>query len=344
MPTNLFAADVSFPSLDETKSDRENLLQVTNYLYMMLENLRYTLGNLGEGNFNGAELDSIAKTINEPVFARIQNEEDRLTELSVTADGLNGRVSTAEGTISELSLSAGILSNRITSAEGNISTLQQTASALSSQLSNAEGNISTLQQTATSLSSRMNSAEGSVSSLQQTVNSFSLSVSNGEDSSTISLNRNGVAVSSKTISFSGMVLFSDLSRSNSYTIINGGNIRTGKISAIDFEGCNYKTLLGSGQAISDGEIMMCYLGYGNVAGGIKLDTGGSGSPNEANWRMFIYTSKVYSVPFALKLKSSGGMSLESDQLIYMEAATTLRIVAPSIHLAGNVYINNVLQS
>lgn len=59
--------------------------------------------------------------------------------------------------------------------------------------------------------SYLDTLPSSVSSLTQTVNSITLSVSNGESSSTIKLLRDGVVVSSKSISFSGMVTFSDLS-------------------------------------------------------------------------------------------------------------------------------------
>lgn len=61
--------------------------------------------------------------------------------------------------------------------------------------------------------------------------SLALSVTNGENSSTISLTKNGVSLSSQTIQFTGEVVFkSDLSTAGS-TNINGANITTGKISA-----------------------------------------------------------------------------------------------------------------
>lgn len=61
--------------------------------------------------------------------------------------------------------------------------------------------------------------------------SLKLSVSNGEKSSTISLTKDGVSLSSQTIQFTGQVVFkSDLSTAGS-TSINGANITTGKISA-----------------------------------------------------------------------------------------------------------------
>lgn len=61
--------------------------------------------------------------------------------------------------------------------------------------------------------------------------SLKLSVSNGEKSSTISLTKDGVSLSSQTIQFTGQVVFkSDLSTAGS-TSIDGSNITTGKISA-----------------------------------------------------------------------------------------------------------------
>ena len=298
MPSSLQTLDTAFPKIDEHQTTEENLNQVVNYLYMLLENLRYTLGNLGEENFNDTELDSIGKLITEPVWARIADDEGNIHTLNVTAqnllsqiNGINGNISTlqqtaetlssrittadgnisaltqtanslsskisdAEGNISSLTQTVNGLGSKISSAEGNISTLQQTANSLSTKVSNAEGNISTLQQTANSLSSKISTAEGNISSLQQTasslstkvsnvegsvstltqtVNGFSLSVSNGTSSSTIQLMSGSTVISSKSISFSGMVTFSDLS-TNGSTTINGGNITTGEIDAVDIRG------------------------------------------------------------------------------------------------------------
>ena len=256
MPSSLQTLDTAFPKIDDHQTTEENFNQVVNYLYMLLENLRYTLGNLGEDNFNDAELDSIAKLIQEPIWARIADDEGNIHTLNVTAqnllsqvsdlDGnlsalqqtaetLSSRITTADGNISALTQTANSLSSKISDAEGNISSLSQTANGLSSKISTAEGNISSLQQTASSLSSKVSNVEGSVSTLTQTVNGFSLSVSNGTSSSTIKLMSGSTVISSKSISFSGMVTFSDLS-TNGSTTINGGNITTGEIDAVDIRG------------------------------------------------------------------------------------------------------------
>lgn len=258
MPSSLQTLDTAFPKIDDHQTTEENFNQVVNYLYMLLENLRYTLGNLGEDNFNDTELDSIGKLITEPVWARIADDEGNIHTLNVTAqnllsqvsdlDGnlsalqqtaetLSSRITTADGNISALTQTANSLSSKISDAEGNISSLSQTVNGLSSKITTAEGNISSLQQTAGTLSTKVSNVEGSVSTLTQTVNGFSLSVSNGTSSSTIKLMSGSTVISSKSISFSGMVTFSDLSKKGS-TTINGSNITTGTINACNINGVN----------------------------------------------------------------------------------------------------------
>lgn len=57
MPGSLFAADLQYPDLSRYESTEQKLSVVQNYLFLLLETLRYTLRNLSmEDNFNQAEL------------------------------------------------------------------------------------------------------------------------------------------------------------------------------------------------------------------------------------------------------------------------------------------------
>lgn len=330
MPSNILTTDTSFPQLTEEQSTDEKFGVITNYLYMLLEQLRYSMANLGRENFNDAEFDSIANIITEPVYVQLEG---------------------VEGEVASLQLTAQSLTSRITDAEGNISTLQQTSSSLLVRVSDAEGNISSLQVTAQSLTSRITNAEGSISSLTQTVNSITLSVSNGEYSSTIRLLMDGVIISSRTIQFSGMVTFSDLEGSGT-TYINGDNIQTGTISAINISGCiiegsTFRSTLQYNGAIG-GEIEFYYLSDYYLAGGIRLDDQGAGTQYENRYRMFVYTESVAGVNFALKLEAAGGISMEAGENVYIEAGTRLTLRAydditidgrASVSISGDLYIN-----
>ncbi len=208
MPSNLLNADTSFPRFAGQTSDSEKIEKITSYLFMLLEQLRWSLSNLDKDNFNDAGLGEIGEIITQPVYIRLEGTEGDLHKLDLTAQSL---------------------SSRIQDAEGNVSQLQQTARTLTSRIADTEGNVSTLQQTAHSLSSRVQDAEGNASTALQLANGMRLSVTNGDSSSTITLTANGAAISSQNISFTGMVTYAGLSGGT--TIIDGACIKTGLIDA-----------------------------------------------------------------------------------------------------------------
>jgi hypothetical protein len=127
MPSNILAADVLFPHLTEKQSTDEKFTVVTDYLYMLLEQLRYTLANLGEGNFNETELANIGNVITEPVFIQLQGLEGQMASLSVTAEEIRGTVGTLDGKYSTLSVTVDEISGTVGTLNGKYSTLSQTA-------------------------------------------------------------------------------------------------------------------------------------------------------------------------------------------------------------------------
>ena len=152
MPNNFLNADISFPTFTADQTDGEKLDVVTNYLYMLLEQLRYTLGNLGAGNFNDAELEDIGKHIREPVYIELESVSGDVAKLEITTSGLTSTVQSQGGDISTLKQTANALSSTVQSQGGDISTLKQTANALSSTVQSQGGAISKLEQTASGLS------------------------------------------------------------------------------------------------------------------------------------------------------------------------------------------------
>lgn len=373
MPTDLLTTDTNFPKFKSDKKLPERVDEMQNYLYMLLEQLRYTLGNLDLRNFNQDALTKFAGTITDPILVRLEGTEGELTAFQVALGQLASQVSDAEGNISQISQTVNGLSSRVTDAEGNISQLSQTVTGLSFQVSdtagnvsqlsqtvnglstrvtNTEGSISQVSQTVSGLTTRVSNAEGSISQLSQTVNGFALQVTNGETTSTIALTSGGAVISSQTINMQGLVSFSSLSTAGA-TTINGANITTGTISAITMSGNTITggTITGSKirsvGGFTDGlEFYSGSVSSQNQVGGFHYD------PTQAN--LFLYTSNSW----ALKLKSSGGMSIESGSNIYMDAndyitidspqpitlrhssaGNYIRITANGVDLRGNVYVN-----
>ena len=325
MPSNILNTDVMFPQLTGGKSTEQTIYEVLNYLYMLREQLRYSLANLGIENINPTSFEEIANIITEPVYLQIKDEEGNMASLIAEVDSL---------------------SSRLTDTEGNVSSLVQTTTSLSTRMTDAEGNIGTLQLTATSLQTSVSSLDGEVTKITQTVNGLTLSVTNGEDSSVLRLMSGSAQLSSATIEITGMVTFSDLSNTDGKTVINGGNVSTGTISAINIEGCNitgsiFKTILSSSGNVG-GEVKMYYIddvSDNYLAGGLRLDSdGGNG---DAQYRLFLYTENVLGENFALKLLAAGAMSLESGSDIYIIAngSGEVSISASTIRLLGQVLVN-----
>ena len=269
MPGNILSADTQFPNFAGQESPAEQIRTIRNYLYMLLEQLRYTLNNLDAGNFNSEGLKEIQDAISQPILKQLSDTDGNLAELQVTAAGLASRVSSNEGNISQLEQTAQGLSSRVGDAEGNISSLQQTANGLSSRVTSAEGNISTLQQTANGLSSRVSNAEGSISSLSQTASGLETRVANAEGAvSTVSQKVNGVTVTTgygQTFLAGDRIVMS--SNVNNYMAIGANGLEVwinGMIKALigqTYGADNYSVILGNTnpavvQKIYDGNNLM----------------------------------------------------------------------------------------
>lgn len=263
MPSNLMMSDSSFPQFTgETTEEKVNKIQ--NYLYMLLEQLRYSLGNISMDNMNSSDLESLAGYITEPVTMHLSDIDGRVTDIVADMDGVFSRVS------------------------------------------NAEGHVSTL---------------------SQTVNGLYLSVETNGSGSYIRLTSNGTSIgSSGMVDISGFVTFSSLANANDKTIINGGNIKTGKISALTFEGCQFVcsiTSLTQEGLEANGQIKFMVSGFEEPVGGIRFDTKGKTNENETAQRLFLYTknleiAKNVFLPVPLKLDSQAGISLRADEDIYMQ--------------------------
>ena len=269
MPGNILSADTQFPNFTGQENPAEQIRTIRNYLYMLLEQLRYTLNNLDAGNFNTEGLKEIQDAISQPILKQLSDTDGNLAELQVTAAGIASRVSSNEGNISQLEQTAQGLSSRVGDAEGNISSLQQTANGLSSRVASAEGNISTLQQTANGLSSRVSNAEGSISSLSQTASGLETRVANAEGAvSTVSQKVNGVTVTTgygQTFLAGDRIVMS--SNVNNYMAIGANGLEVwinGMVKALigqTYGADNYSVILGNTnpavvQKIYDGNNLM----------------------------------------------------------------------------------------
>lgn len=107
MPGSFGYIDTNFPTFTGGESADEKVATIQQYLYMLLEELRYTLRNLDIAkNFNDTSVRRFTEVITEPLYASLSSAEGKISELTLTAEGLKTRVADAEGNISLVSQTA----------------------------------------------------------------------------------------------------------------------------------------------------------------------------------------------------------------------------------------------
>lgn len=200
MPSNWLYIDTNFPTFTGEEETEEKVSSIQNYLFMLVEQLRYSLHNLDLKNMNPAAVERFTGTITEPIYGRIEDAEGNITQLGITAQGLAAKISDAEGNIASLQVTATQLASQISDANGNISQLQQTASSIMTTVSNQAGQISSLWQTATGIQTTVSNQAGQISEIRQSVDSISFNV-NG---SSLELTKDGVTVS-KTLQAAALI-------------------------------------------------------------------------------------------------------------------------------------------
>ena len=102
MPANWLYMDSKFPDFNGNISTEEKLEQLQNYLYMLVEQMRYTTQNLDTTNMNQTALNSWEAAITKPLYLLLEGEGERLTQLSVTADGLTALVQSQQQQVQEV--------------------------------------------------------------------------------------------------------------------------------------------------------------------------------------------------------------------------------------------------
>lgn len=145
MPNNLKIADTNLPDLSGM-SQKEQISTLTNYLYMLLENLRYVLNNLGISNFNDEELNGMQKLFNGPVIQQVQDVEGNLSTISQEVDNIITQVEDVEGNLSTISQDVDNITSQVEDVEGNYSNLSQEVNSLTSTVSNLSGQFSQVKQ------------------------------------------------------------------------------------------------------------------------------------------------------------------------------------------------------
>lgn len=237
MPSNWLYIDTNFPSFTQKESASDKIETMQDYLFMLVEQLRYTLHNLDLSNMNKTAADEFVKQITDPIYGEIKDAEGNITQVALVAEGLAARIG---------------------DAEGNITQLQATAQGLSASISNLNGSVTNLTADVngirTTVSTKIDATQAQ-SIFDQSATGFTLGATSGENGTIFKLNYNGVQVAS-----TGSI---DLcvDAVNIYGTLTAGALRGGSVS-----------LLAGDTPV--GSMDLAYTGTGQVGVGLTATYGG----------------------------------------------------------------------
>lgn len=152
MAGNFINIDTGFPTFTGSESEKERTTKMLNYLRQLVDELKYTLNNLEEKNFNRSGLDKIMEDGTEDIREQEEILAAQLQQTNASVSNLSSRVGNLEG-----------LPARMTAAENNIADMQQDISDNATAISNNATAIGILNQTLTRLLSAVSvDASGNV--------------------------------------------------------------------------------------------------------------------------------------------------------------------------------------
>lgn len=209
MPSNWLYIDTNFPSFTQKESVNDKVETMQDYLFMLVEQLRYTLHNLDLSNMNKTATDEFVKQITDPIYGEIKDAEGNITQVALVAEGLAARIGDAEGDITQL---------------------QATAQGLSASVSNLNGSVTNLTADVNGIRATVSTkidATQAQSIFDQSAQGFTLAATSDERGTIFKLNYNGAQIAS-----TGSVdLYVDAV--NIYGTLTATKLRGGSISVVD---------------------------------------------------------------------------------------------------------------
>ena len=237
MPSNWLYIDTNFPSFTQKESVNDKVETMQDYLFMLVEQLRYTLHNLDLSNMNKTAADEFVKQITDPIYGEIKDAEGNITQVALVAEGLAARIG---------------------DAEGNITQLQATATGLQASISNLNGSVTNLTADVNGIRATVSTkidATQAQSIFDQSATGFTLGATSGENGTIFKLNYNGAQIAStgtvdlhvKSVNIDGT--------------LTAGALRGGSVSLLAGE-------------TSVGSMDLAYTGTGQVGVGLTATYGG----------------------------------------------------------------------
>lgn len=344
MPADILATDTLFPELNGKETTDQKFEMVTDYLWLLREQLTFALTNLGVANFNASQLQKLGNTLSEPFAVMIAEQDRKFAAFQVTIDSISGTISNLDETFmkqtdfSVTSNGVEVTIGETTRELASVLKLTSTANSLNSTITSVRSTANTAKSTADSAKSTAEDALDSVddkiskSSATQTASGFDLEVMNSTG-----------AFARASLTANGLTL-----RNNSGTTVlsadTSGNLKvTGTITGSEIYGSTFTTLASPNASTSGYYATMSGSGLelyrsGRLSG-IRLpfseSAAGTGSSSLEVWyEGTLFGWMGYDV-------NAGNVALVSENQLNIVGAYGLSIRSNEITIYGALYINGV---
>lgn len=106
MPNIWTAVDANFPTITEEEDVKEQLSKIVNYMFVLQEQLKYTLENLDQSNWNNTALKTYSEETTAGVTAR-QDEDnasiaEQIESIQESLTRMDRRISAIVSTVERL--------------------------------------------------------------------------------------------------------------------------------------------------------------------------------------------------------------------------------------------------
>jgi hypothetical protein len=309
-----------FPNFEGNETTEEKVDQIQNYLYMLVEQLRYSMANIGKENFNETEFDNIVNLITEPLYMQLTSEDGSVSQMiQASTEGLVSRIQGIETKVGEPAADG----KEATGLFSKYTEITQTLNSITlSAVEDANGNTSKITLSADGITTQSAniSFKGEVT-FAQAQELANTAYTNATQDAAL-----------------GLSAFNNGLKQSGYTTINGGNITTGIVDGVTF------------YARGEGQSFIVRNG-GNTVGGIRYEKlyDFEDDPNGVYAdKMYLYTQSyleggVIKEP-SIKLHSAGRISVEAPYgLVYIKGTEYVTItdgITRWTFMNGGLYRND----
>lgn len=115
----------SFPAFREGESPMETVKKIHDYLYLLINQLKYTLQNLDTENWNAAALQVFSEGATKDVTDQARKLAAQMSQLSGSLNALSGRMSETGNRITKNETAISYLENSASDITGRVGDLEQ---------------------------------------------------------------------------------------------------------------------------------------------------------------------------------------------------------------------------